>query len=321
MHLRLSVLAVLALTAAACSADKKPETTLPVGEHMLAVPGGSIWYKQSGAGTGTPVILLHGGPGYNSYYMKPFELVADDRVVIRYDQLGGGKSGKTTDTAIFNIAHFVRELDSLRTALGYDKVALLGHSWGTILAHEYYQAHPNHVASIIFASPALDIPTWERNAKRLVKTLSAPAQAAIAKAEASGKFDDSSYVKANDEFFGKFVMLRPDRANLDSTFAGLNEAIYQYMQGPSEYTITGTLKRYNSTGALSRIKVPVLFMVGSNDEADPATVRRHADMTPGARYVVIDSAAHIFTWDNPVQGVREVRAFLRSADSASQAKH
>src|SRR5688572_23546284 len=103
------------------------------GEAYLPVPEGRIWYKKTGAGTGTPVILLHGGPGYNSFYLKSLEALGDDRAVIRYDQLGGGRSGPMTDTSQMTIAHFVRELDSLRAGLGYDRVHLIGHSWGTIL--------------------------------------------------------------------------------------------------------------------------------------------------------------------------------------------
>ena len=326
MAIRSTAVLFTLLVALACGGEKKADTVaaasaLPTGEHMLAVPDGQVWYKVSGGGTGTPVILLHGGPGFSSFYMKPFEQLGDERVVVRYDQLGSGKSARTTDTALFNIAHFVRELDSLRAALGYDKVALLGHSWGTILAAEYYRAHPQHVAAIVFASAALDIPAWERNARRLVKTLSDASQKAIAKAEASGKFADSSYVRANDEFYGKYVWLRPDKANLDSTFATVNEAIYGYMQGPSEYTITGTLKTYDATSLLPTIKVPTLFTVGSVDEADPATIRKHAAMTPGSRYAVITDAAHLVTWDNPVQSVTEVRDFLRAADATAKAKH
>jgi hypothetical protein len=64
--------------------------------------------------------LLHGGPGFNSYYLKPLEALGDQRTVIRYDQLGAGKSGPMTDTTKMTIAHFVAELDSLRSHLGYD---------------------------------------------------------------------------------------------------------------------------------------------------------------------------------------------------------
>ena len=59
-----------------------------------------------------------------------------------------------TDTSLMTIPHFVRELDSLRAALRYDRIHLLGHSWGTILAFEYYRAHPEHVVSLTLGSAA-----------------------------------------------------------------------------------------------------------------------------------------------------------------------
>jgi proline-specific peptidase len=299
-----------AAAAATPSAD-----ALPAGESRLAVPGGRIWYRVSGGGTATPVILLHGGPGYASFYMKSQEALGSDRPVVRYDQLGAGKSDHTTDTATFNIAHFVRELDSLRSHLGYERAHLIGHSWGTILGLEYYRAHPERVASLTLMSPALDIPTWERNAKRLVKTLSDSAQKAIATREAEGKFDAPDYQAALGEFYGKYVWRRPVQADLDSTMSQANQAIYNYMQGPSEFTITGTLKTYDATPYLKDVKVPVLFTVGELDEADPPTVKKHAQMTPGAKVAVIPGAAHIVQWDAPDETNRVIRAFLQSVDS------
>jgi proline-specific peptidase len=247
--------------------------------------------------------------------MKSQEAISADRPVVRYDQLGAGHSDRITDTAMFNIAHFVRELDSLRSHLGYDKVHLIGHSWGTVLGLEYYRAHPERVASLTLMSPALDIPAWERNAKRLVKTLSDSSQKAIATREAEGKFDAPDYQAALQEFYGKYVWRRPVQADLDSTFAHANEGIYNYMQGPSEFTIVGTLKTYDATPFLKDVKVPVLFTVGEFDEADPPTVRKHARMTPGAKVAVIPGAAHIVQWDAPDEANRVVRAFLQSVDS------
>jgi proline iminopeptidase len=288
---------------------------LGAGEAYLPVADGRIWYKKTGTGTGTPVILLHGGPGFNSFYLKSLEALGDDRPVIRYDQLGGGKSGPMTDTSQMTIAHFVRELDSLRAAMGYDRDHLLGHSWGTILGFEYYRAHPQHVASLTLASAALDIPTWERNAGRLVRTLSDSAQRAIRVREAEQKFDAPDYQRALEEFYGRYVWRHPVEADLDSTMKMANEQIYNYMQGPSEFTITGTLKTYDVTPLLGTIKVPTLYTVGEFDEADPPTIRRFASLTPGATVEIIPGAAHITTWDNPEAMLRVVRRFLRRVDA------
>lgn len=310
-------IAVLSILAA-CGGDSVQQAATcapPVGEATLAVPGGNIWYKVSGTGKGLPVVLLHGGPGFSSYYLKPLEDLGDDRLVIRYDQLGGGKSDRISDTTMFTIAHFVNELDSLRSHLGCTQWHVFGHSWGTILALEYYRAHPDHVASLTFGSAVFDIPAYEPRAKELVATLPNRTQAVIRKAEAVGAFQDSAYQAAMNEFYGLYLFRHPVEADLDSTFATANEAIYNYMQGPSEFTITGTLKDYNVRAFLPRIAVPTLFTVGEFDEVGPELVKGFADSVPNAKYVVLPDAAHITTWDARDENVRVVREFLRHADS------
>lgn len=292
------------------------DSTGPSDTHLY-VDGGRIWYKVSGSGSGVPVILLHGGPGVPSYSMKPLEALGDDRPVVRYDQLGAGRSERTSDTTLFNIAHFVGELDSLRTSLGYDKVHLVGHSWGTILGVEYYRAHPDRVASLTLASPVLSAPEWERNARRLVATLSDSAQVAIRARETLFDYDAPDYLSAVSEYSGRYVALRPVEDDRDSTVKGMNPQLYNYLWGPSEFTIKGKLRSYDATSRLRSIRVPTLYTVGEFDQANPATVKRFAAMTPGARVEVIPNAAHITTWDNPDVMIGVVRDFMRAADSAA----
>lgn len=304
-------------TLGACAAGRDTNAPLVPGEYHLAVPGGNIWYKVSGAGGETPVVLLHGGPGFSSFYLKPLEDIGDDRAVVRYDQLGGGKSDKITDTTMFNFAHFVSELDSLRAHLGVDKWHVVGHSWGTMLGMEYYRAHPDRVASLTFGSAVFDVPAFAKYAKELLKTLPASAQRDIATAEAAGKFDTPAYQAAVNAFYGLYVFRKPVQADLDSSFATFNEGIYNYMQGPSEFTITGTFKDYNVTSFLPQVAVPTLYTVGEFDEVGPAMIRGFADRTPGAKFAQLAGAAHITTWDARDEMVKVVREFLRAADSAS----
>lgn len=317
------VLSIVAtLVAVACAKDANPPATstnpnLVPGEYTLAVPDGKIWYKVTGTGKGTPLILLHGGPGFSSFYLKPFEELGDDRIVIRYDQLGSGKSERISDTAKFNFAHFVGELDSLRAHLGVDKIHILGHSWGTMLGMEYYRAHPEHVASLHFGSAVFDVPAYAARAKELLKTLPDSDQRAVAAAEKTGKYDAPAYQAAMNTFYGMYVWRHPVPADLDSTMSTVNEAIYNYMQGPSEFTINGTFKDYNATAALPTIKVPTLFTVGEFDEVGPALIKRFADKTPGAQYAVMPGSAHVTPWDARDEMLKVTRAFLRSADSSA----
>ena len=99
-----------------------------------------------------------------------------------------------------------------------------------------------------------------------------------------------------------------------------NQAIYNYMQGPSEFTITGTLKQYDATPFGGSVTVPTLFTVGEFDEANPDIIREHAAMTPGAKVVVIPGAAHMTSWDNPTPMLDAIRAHLRAADTRLAAR-
>ena len=258
-----------------------------------------------------PAILIHGGPGVPSFYLKPLEALGDERQIVRYDQLGGGKSDRTSDTANFNIAHFVAEPDSLRSHLGFQKVHLIGHAWGALVAVEYYRAHPDHVASMVLASPMIDLPAWARSTARLVKTLPDSDQRAIRESEAAGRFDSPAYRRAFVDFAARYMWLRPRASDKDSVHKSLNDSVYVYMEGPSDFTITGTLKNYDAKPFLRTVHVPVLYTVGDHDEADTAAVRRLASITPHAKLAIIPHAAHVTMWDNSTEMIAQVRHFSR----------
>lgn len=284
---------------------------------MLAVRGGRIWYKRSGTGSGTPMVLLHGGPGAGSFYLKPFEALGDDRPIVRYDQMGAGKSDRLTDTTLMTIPRFVEELDSLRRALKIDRWILNGHSWGTVLALEYYQAHPEHVAAIVFGSSVFDWPAYARETEAWTKQLSDSAQKAIALWKQTGDDTSSAFKAATDEFYAKYVFRTPITADIDSTNATFGTPQYNYMQGAYEFIVTGALKRYDQTAVLPTIKVPVLVTTAEFDEVGPVTVEKHARMIPGAKFISYKGAAHITSWDGTDANVRDVRECGRSTNAES----
>jgi len=301
-------------TAAADSATASTPVLGP-GEAMLAIPGGRIWYKVSGTGTGTPMFLIHGGPGMGSFYMKSMEALADDRPVVRYDQLGTGKSDRMTDTALMKIPRYVEELDSLRRTLKYDKIFLNGNSWGTIVAIEYYKAHPDHVAGILFSGEAFDIAAAEKEINKAVAQLSPEAQKAFAQYNVDKNLEAPAYKKAVDEFYAKNVWRYPVAADVDSTMKLMGVEQYRFFQGENETMIVGALRGYNAVPDLPKIKVPVLMTTGEFDELGPKLIEQHAKLIPGAKFIVYKDAAHVTQWDAAEQSVKDAREFFRSVDA------
>jgi proline iminopeptidase len=299
---------------ATAAANSAPSAALGPGEAMLPVRGGRIWYRRSGTGSGTPMVLLHGGPGAGSYYLKPFEDIGDDRPIIRYDQLGAGKSDRLTDTTLMNIPRFVEELDSLRRALKIDKWFVNGHSWGTVLALEYYKAHPEHVAGIVFGGSVFDWRAYARATEEWVRQMPDSSRRAIAAWKKGGSPDAPAFKAATDDFYSRYVWRHPVKADLDSGGPQFGNEQYVYMQGAYEYVVTGTLKNYDARADLPKIKVPVLSTTGEFDEVGPAFVEAHAKLIPGARFIKYPGAGHVTSWDARDANVKDVREFLRGVD-------
>ena len=146
-----SVLLLLILLAVGCES----KTKLIPGEGYTEVKGGEIWYRIVGDSDKTPLLLVHGGPGFPSYYLNPLKELGKERPVIFFDQLGCGRSETEVDSTLMTVDNFVEQLETLRKKLGLEEFYLYGHSWGTMLGMDYYLKYPNRVKALIFASPAL----------------------------------------------------------------------------------------------------------------------------------------------------------------------
>jgi proline-specific peptidase len=285
-------------------------------EGYVDVEGGRVWYRIAGSGNETPLILLHGGPGAPSYYLNPLEGVTVDRPVIFYDQLGAGRSDRPTDTSLWTVDRFVRELDDIREALGLDEVHILGHSWGSMLAVDYMLTKPEGVQSLILASPALSVRRWAEDADRLVAQLPEELQRNIEKHEASHTTDDPEYQEATMEYYKRYLSRSdPWSPDLLLAFENFNSDIYGLMWGPSEFTATGTLKDYEREDVLPNLDLPVLFTAGRYDEATPETVEIYQSLVPGSKIAIFENSAHMTMLDEPEAYTDVVREFLNEVDS------
>ena len=113
--------------------------------RRVSSPGASLDVRHY-AGSGEPIVLLHGGPGMGNYLGSLADVLSPPFQVVSYDQRGCGAS---TDNGSFGIDEQLADLDAVRVSLGAARVHLLGHSYGGLLAQLYAKAHPDRVASLV----------------------------------------------------------------------------------------------------------------------------------------------------------------------------
>lgn len=290
-------------------------TGLTPKEGYIEIEGGRVWYQIVGSGDATPLLLLHGGPGAPSHYLRPLEMIAVDRPVIFYDQLGAGRSPAPADSSLWTVERFVKELAQIRAALGLEEVHILGHSWGSMLAMDYMLTEPEGVMSLTFASPALNVSRWTEDARELLKALPKGTQELIERHESEGTTDAAEYQEAVMDYYRLYLSRSdPWSPNLLAAFEGFNTELYGYMWGPSEFTATGTLQGYNREADLSKLDLPVLFTAGRYDEATPETVQYFKTLVPGSELLIFEKSAHMTMLDEPDAYADAIRNFLNRVD-------
>jgi proline iminopeptidase len=282
-------------------------------EGFVQVEGGKVWYKIVGEGKGTPLLLVHGGPGSTSCKgMATYARLSDERPVIFYDQLGTGNSERVWDTALWKPSRFANEIDSLRKSLNLHQVHILGHSWGGAVLLEYLVKKPAGVQSAIFAAPLISTLVWIRDAETLVSQMPRALQDTIKKYERIKDYEAASYIAATDSFYARYLYRKGEP--LCVTGGPVNDSIYHYMWGPTEFKATGTLKNYDRMRDLEKLSLPVLFIAGQYDEARPETMKKFQGKVKGSALVIIPDSGHGLYRDQPILYTQALREFLDLKD-------
>jgi proline-specific peptidase len=287
-------------------------------EGYVPVEGGRVWYRTATDGdpNATPMLLLHGGPGFTSEYLDSLEVLSDERPVVRYDQLGCGRSDRHDDPSLWTVGHFVEELGDVRRELGLDRVHILGQSWGSMLAVDYMLTAPEGVASLILASPPLSIPRWVADTQRLLEEMPAEVRRTLEWHEREGFTSCPEYQAAVLEIYRRHLCrMRPWPHALERALAGAGFEVYNTMWGPNEFSVTGCLADYDRTDRLAEIDVPTLFTCGRYDEATPEATAWYQSLVPGSRMVVFEESAHLSHLEEADRYIALVREFLASVET------
>lgn len=294
--------------------------TLNPRTGYLDVKGGKIWYRVVGKGGEIPLLMLHGGPGFTSYYLTALaDSIAKERPVIIFDQLGCGRSDKITDTSLMNMQHHVDQVTALLQHLNIKEYDLYGHSFGTMLAMDFYLQHPENIRSVVLASPCIRTKTWVEDAAILMQSLPDSIRNTLEAMAKGAKTDSLQLATALTLYYNSFYNRKqPLSPYVDSSQHHQALNVYRHMWGPEEFVATGNLKNYDRTADLNKLKVPVLFTAGEYDAARPATVMYYQSLVPVSSFVEIMDAGHSTMTDNIDAELRAIRQFWRSINSNKQ---
>jgi proline iminopeptidase len=287
-----------------------------VEEGYVSVTGGQVYYQKVGSYNNTPLIVLHGGPGTPHNYLESLSALTDERQVIYYDQLGCGKSDRPEKEELWTIERFVEELHQVRQALRIDRFHLLGHSWGTMLATDYFLSHPDGIASLILASPFLNIPLFTSKFLPLLIAAMPEEFQTTVKNHVAGSLDMTpEFLSVIREYNRRYLFHKISLDSVRHYLKGVNDQVRESLFGVDDLFPAGRIGHYDRTDALSRIQVPVLLTCGRYDDCTPEFLEWHHQQIPGSRMMVFEQSAHNPHLEEPNEFVEGVRWFLSQVET------
>lgn len=277
----------------------------------LKVLGYRMFYRSFGTASKGTVLCLHGGPGASHEYLLPIaDLAQFGYRVVLFDQLGCGRSQRPRGTALFTIAHNVEEVEGVRRALHLGRVNLFGSSYGGALVLATALKYQRNFRSLIVASGLASTPLTVREMWRLIDRLPPSVRETIREHNEKGDFQNPRYLKAVDVFYRTHLCRLPVWPHEVVQTLENTGIVYQTMNGPNEFTITGTIRDWDVTKQLPRIHVPTLVTVGRYDEVTPRVAREIHRGIRGSRLVQFEESSHLAFWEERPHYIEVVRRFL-----------
>ena len=303
-----TLLFVVIMCVVVAAEARQAEDVLPHQRHRAL--------RESGMGTGEPIVIVHGGPVLEHGYLLPhLAPLAESYELVFFDQRLSGRSAPSVSPESVRLDTFVEDIEALRVSLDLGRIHLLAHSWGGLLAMRYAVEHNEHLRSLILLdSMSASSDLWKEEEARV----------AAASTEA-----DRNKQRAIRESEG-FAERKPEAirqlllASFEPQFHDRSRVAELDLYVPDDYTARSEqfsalivdLTSYDFHEELAEITVPTLILYG---DAEPGRNLGGAALgraIPGASMVTMDDAGHFPFIEQPREFLRLVRGFLQKATAA-----
>jgi proline iminopeptidase len=286
---------------------RPPEHGSPASlEYHSQGAGVSLFVRE--VGTGRPVVVLHGGPGAAHDYLYPaFSSLADEFRLLFYDQRGGGRSAVARPSRIGWRDHLA-DLEALRRYWKLGRLALIGYSWGGLLALLYAGEHPGRVGAMALVAPAPGWGEYHREFKDEFARRSRleAVQRLRAELETSGlaESDPQAYQRRRFDLSLAGYYYQP---------AAVRDAPPFTVQLQAQQATWSSLRGHGAElrRRLSGLIVPTIILHGRHDPIPLRWAEELAEVMPRARLIVLERSGHLPHLEEADRTLGEVRRFLR----------
>jgi proline iminopeptidase len=259
-------------------------------------------------GRGDPLLLMHGGPGLDHVSLTPFRELANRHTVVLYDHRCNGRSTGAPLTSM-TWENLTADADALRDQLGFERWAVLGHSFGGQVALEYALRYPARVLRLVLLDTAGDA-RWaqEHAADVLVGRGFGPKTVAVARRFYDGRIAPKDFVRASirllPAYDHRFSLLRLAREMIGGG--------WRVKMRPEALSFGGQMMRgWSVMDRLAEIRAPTLVMAGHDDFLFPPESQALLSAgIPNARLRIIERAGHNPQSERPAETIRAVADFL-----------
>ncbi len=281
---------------------------LSLGLQTFAANGDYEYFDSNGVkigyrvfGAGMPLIVLNGGPGRNSLSFTELahQLSTKNIRVILFDQRGTGQSSMDIlNEQTITLDLMISDLEALRKHLRYDRVAILGHSFGGMYAMAYASRFPENIKTLILsASGGVDL-SWRQYAlHNMLSRLSEEDRIKY-------KFWTSEEQKKKDPIksYQESLRLLAPAYVYNQKFA---PQIAETLTNLKFYTpkvnglVWKSMKTYNLKGQLKSLRAPTLILAGRQDILGEAVPMAIHDEIPKSQLEFLDECGHYPWLDRP----------------------
>ena len=299
-----------ALLVSSCGDLERQDFSPPIQEGTVEVDGAELYTRSIGAGE--PLLIVHGGPGMDHGYLLPgMEGLAQGYRLVFYDQRALGRSTGRVDSASISIDRYLEDLEAVRASLEVERVYLVGHSWGGLLALLYALRYPEHVGALILMS---SIEPGLRYRERMLENRRGrvtPEDAAVLDSlRATETLRNGDPAAISLMFRTSFRSTFGDPAAADRLVIEFGDRT-AHNGGTVASLLMRPLGTYDFWDELAAVSVPTLILHG---EADPMPAEMAEELNErigGSHLVILPGVGHFPYIEAPGETFAAIDEFLR----------